>query len=158
MGLLNHVPNYGAGLKFHRGSHIQTGHGLGSMFASLFKAGMKALPGIARKAGTVASKVANSKLGQNLQDVVVDGVTNAAVNAISGEDPLKDVGQSVDDARTKIIDALKENRDKRKFNNDASAPTGSKAKRRKKGKRASVVHQSKRRKKNFDLLEDSSSE
>ena len=164
MVLMNHPPvrQYGRGFKYHRGLKLQSGHGLGSLFASLFKAGARALPSIAKTATKTVAKAANSRLGRELGDVLIDAGTNAAVNALQGKDVMEGVDQSIDQAKSKIVGALKEKGRRMKSNSATTlkpSPIATKqARKRGKVKRSQVAFSSKKarnRKEDFDLLEDS---
>ena len=126
----------------------------------MFSSGVKALAPAAKTAlkasGQALKAASKSQLAKEIKNVGIDALAQSSIAALSGEDPTAHLGDSVTDAKSKIIDAIKDQANKRKSSSVAAAASvyEPKTKQRRRKKKKSVL--AAQAKKDFDLLEDSS--
>ena len=96
---------------FYRTTYAQSGHGIGSVFARIFRS---ILPALTR----VGKRVAKSNIAKELvktgKDVATEGVKNVVIEAVKGGDVKGAAKEGLTKARAKIGETLEKNLKKKR--------------------------------------------
>ena len=112
-----------------------------------------------KASGQALKAASKSQLAKEIKNVGIDALAQSSIAALSGEDPTAHLADSVTDAKSKIIEAIKDQASKRKSTPLMEEPK-SKQRRKKAYKRsglnASALKRNTKKDRDFDLLEDAS--